>query len=185
MRFGTEMQQTFADLLRERSGKPGAELHLYALGIFTETFTSIVGENMRTVTSKATTKRFTPYRLALILAFAPALLLLWLVGALADGGDAPGLFFFGALAVLLVGTLAVRLRPRGMAWVLYATAFTQVVIAAFAMAAWGQYLELSILNGVFVVLWLGAAMLFRRTGEYGPPFGEEQILSEVSAHPQQ
>jgi hypothetical protein len=30
------------------------------------------------------------------------------------------------------------------------------------MIAWGQYLELSILNGFLMALWAGSALLFRR-----------------------
>jgi hypothetical protein len=102
------------------------------------------------------------YRLAAGIALAAAVLLLWMQGALATADDSPGLILFAVLAVGIIGVLLARFRPRGMAWALAATALAQTLVAVFAMMAWKQYLEISLLNGFFIALWVGSALLFSR-----------------------
>ena len=70
----------------------------------------------------------TSYRLAVGVALATVLLLLFGIGALGvigDGGPADRVYL-AVLAVLVVGSLLARFRPRGMALTLLATALTQV-----------------------------------------------------------
>lgn len=83
-------------------------------------------------------------------------------GALATEDDSPGLLFLGVLAVGITGAMIARLRPQGMACAMFATALAQAVVAVTAMTSWQQYLELPILNGFFIALWGGSALLFRR-----------------------
>jgi type IV secretory pathway TrbD component len=59
-------------------------------------------------------------------------------------------------------------RPRRMARALFATALAQALVAVIAMIAWKQYLELSILNGFFIALWIGSALLFRKAARVSP-----------------
>ena len=74
----------------------------------------------------------TSYRLAVAVALATVLLLLFGIGALGvigDGGPADRVYL-AVLAVLVVGSLLARFRPRGMALTLLATALTQVVVTS-------------------------------------------------------
>ena len=107
------------------------------------------------------------YRAALALALAPAFLLVWFYGAVAEPGDSPGPMLFAPVAVLIIGALVARFRPRGMTYALSATALAQALFAVIAMIAWGQYVEISLFNGFFIALWVGSAMLFRRATQHG------------------
>ena len=110
------------------------------------------------------------YRLGVGVALAAAILLVWLrigVGIIGRDGDPANVMYFGVLAVGFVGALIARLRARGMARALLATALAQAAVAAIALAAglgypWSGPLELTLLNGFFVALFLGSAWLFRR-----------------------
>ncbi|MEW6743973.1 MAG: hypothetical protein AB1486_14575 [Planctomycetota bacterium] len=104
----------------------------------------------------------TAYRVAVGIAVAAALLLVWMQGAVATADDSPGLIFLGVLVVGLIGTVIARFRPQGMARALFATALAQALVAVMAMIAWKQYVEISILNGFFIALWIGSALLFRK-----------------------
>lgn len=102
------------------------------------------------------------YRVAVGIAVAAALLLVWMHGAVATEDDSPGLMFFGVLVVGVIGAIIARFRPQGMARALFATALAQALVAVIAMIAWKQYVEILILNGFFIALWVGSALLFRR-----------------------
>jgi hypothetical protein len=110
------------------------------------------------------------YRGGVGVALVAALLLLWLslgVGIIGKDGDPANAMYFGVIAVGMVGVLAARFRPRGMARALIAMALVQSGIALFALIArlgepWSGPLELSLLNGFFVALCLGSAWLFRQ-----------------------
>jgi hypothetical protein len=108
------------------------------------------------------TSKSTAYWVAIGLAASAALVLLWLNAAVAEPGDSPGPLFFGVIAVLVIGSLIARFEPHRMAYALYATALAQMLVAVIAVAAWGQYVEILALNGFFVLLWVAAALLFRR-----------------------
>ncbi len=109
----------------------------------------------RTMTNSA-------YRVAVGIAVAAALLILWMHGAVSTEEDSPGLLFFGVLAVGIIGAIIARFRPQGMARALFATALAQALVAVIAMIAWAQYVEISILSGFFIALWIGSALLFRK-----------------------
>jgi hypothetical protein len=102
------------------------------------------------------------YRAAIGIAVAAALLILWMHGAVATEDDSPGLIFFGVLGVGVIGAVVARFRPQGMARALWGTAIAQASVAVIAMIAWGQYVEILILNGFFIALWVGSALLFRK-----------------------
>lgn len=110
----------------------------------------------------------TAYRVAVGIAVATALLLVWFNAAVGIVGDSPGPMFFGVVVVLIFGAVIARFRPQGMARALFATALAQALVAVIAMIAWGQYVEISILNGFFIALWIGSALLFRRTSAMDP-----------------
>jgi len=108
------------------------------------------------------------YRAGAGVAIATALLVLWMQAAVATEDDSPGFLLHGVLVVGLIGALIARFRPRGMARALFATALVQAMVAVIAMIAWKQYVEISILNGLFMALWIGSALLFRNAARVSP-----------------
>lgn len=107
------------------------------------------------------------YRVAVGIAVTAALLLVWMDLAVGTEDDnSAGLMYLGVL-VLGIGAIIARFRPQGMARALFATALAQALVAVIAMIAWEQYFELLILNGFFISLWVGSALLFRRASATG------------------
>jgi hypothetical protein len=110
------------------------------------------------------------YRSAVGVALAAAFILVWLslgVGIIGNDGDPANLMYFGVLAVGITGAIIARLQPHGMARALVATALAQALVAGVALIAglrlpWSGALELTLLNGFFVALFVGSAWLFRR-----------------------
>ncbi len=111
------------------------------------------------------------YRVAVGIAVAAALLVVWMHGAVATEDDSPGLIFFGVLVVGIIGAIIARFRPQGMARALFATALAQALVAVIAMIAWKQYVEILILSGFFIALWIGSALLFRKAARVSPESG--------------
>lgn len=119
----------------------------------------------------------TTFRWAVGVALGAAFLLVWMslgVGIIGADGDPANQMYFGVLAVGIVGACAARFRPAGMARALVATAVAQAVVGLIAIFGglgrpWSGPLELVLLNGFFVVLFLGSAWLFGRAapGEAG------------------
>lgn len=109
------------------------------------------------------------YRLAVGVAIVASLMLIWLslgVGIIGRDGDPANRMYFGVLAVGIFGSLFARFRPRGLSRTLIAMALAQTLVAAVALIArlghpWSGPLELLLLNGFFVALFLGSAWLFR------------------------
>ena len=101
-------------------------------------------------------------RAAVGVAVVAALLLVWMNGAVGTEDDSSGGLMFLGLLVLGIGAIIARFRSEGMARALFATALAQALVAVIAMIAWGQYFEFLILNGFFIALWVGSALLFRR-----------------------
>ena len=108
------------------------------------------------------------YRTAVAMTIGAALLPLWIYGALATADDSPGPIFLAPLVVAIIGATVARFRPQGMARALFVTALAQAVVAVIEIIAWGQYLELSILNAFFIALWVGSALLFRKAARLSP-----------------
>jgi hypothetical protein len=112
----------------------------------------------------------TAYRAALGVALAGAFILVWLsagVGIIGKDGDPANLMYLGVLAVGMIGAVMARLRPAGMARALLAMALAQALVAAMALIAglgspWSGPVELLLLNGFFVALFVGSAWLFRK-----------------------
>jgi hypothetical protein len=116
------------------------------------------------------------YRAAVGVALAAALLLVWVngaVGIVGTEGDDANLMYGGVLAVGVVGALIARFQPRGMARTLFATALAQASVAAIALIGGlgspeSGPLEIVVLNGFFVALFVGSALLFRKAARGGP-----------------
>ncbi|MCW8085568.1 hypothetical protein [Sabulicella glaciei] len=111
------------------------------------------------------------YRAALATALVTALGLSWItlaVGIIGSEDDPANLMYFGVLALGLLGAFMVRFRPGGMAHVLGVTAVAQAAAGIIALIAglgsgganWPGVVVL--FTGVFVLLWLASAWLFRR-----------------------
>jgi hypothetical protein len=89
------------------------------------------------------------------------------------------MMFFGVLLVGVVGAIIARLRPKGMARAMYATAFAQVLVAVIALAAnrglagpsWPW--DVLVLTGFFAALWLFSGRLFRKAARH--PLSDPQI----------
>jgi hypothetical protein len=118
------------------------------------------------------------YRAAAGVALAAALLLIWLtlaVGIIGEPSDVANVMYLGVFAVFVAGTIIARLRPRGMAHALCATALAQTLVAVTALfAGKAQSPASSVsgivgLNGFFVALFVGSAWLFRHAARRQTP----------------
>ena len=119
------------------------------------------------------------YRAAFGVALAAALILVWVTGAVGIIGseeDNANLMYFGVLAVGIVGAVVARFRPHGMARALFATAVAQALVAVIVLVfglglPWSPPVEILALNGFFVALFAGSAVLFRYAARGQNPAG--------------
>lgn len=110
-----------------------------------------------------------PYRIAVGIALVAAFLLSWLslgVGIVGRDADPANLMYFAVIAVGVISSIVARLKAQGMVYAMYATAITQVVVAAIAMiAGLGSALSNAwtflALNGIFLGLFIVSARLFK------------------------
>lgn len=108
------------------------------------------------------------YRAAVAAAVGGAFFLVWVnlaVGIIGDEGNPANLMYAGVLAVGVAGAFAARFKPRGLSLALAATALAQLAVAAITFVArlggsLDRPLQLWVLNGMFVALWLLSAGLF-------------------------
>lgn len=104
------------------------------------------------------------FRAGVAMAVVSGFLLLWMnlaVGIIGSESEPANLMFAGVLATAAIGSGLARLRARGMAWAMAATAVAQLLVAAIAGAArLGDPATLWLLTGFYCVLWLTAAALF-------------------------
>jgi hypothetical protein len=106
------------------------------------------------------------YRVAVGAALATALFLVWTniaVGIIGSEDNPINLMVYGVLTVFMIGALSVKFSPQGMVRVLLATALAQGLFAAIAMILvnFQDVVEILMVNGFFVVLWVGSGLLFR------------------------
>jgi hypothetical protein len=121
---------------------------------------------------RETKRRGTAYRAAVGVALAVAFLLAWVnlaVGIIGSEDNPANLMYIGVLAVGITGATIARFRPRGMARALFATALAQALAAVVALIfglglPWSPPVEILAVNGFFVVLFVGSALLFRYAG---------------------
>ncbi len=107
------------------------------------------------------------YRAGFGLATLTGFLTVWVnlaVGMLGDEGDPVNGMFVGVLLVAAVGALFARLKPRGMARAMAATALAQLLAAGVA-ALMGFEARDAILTACFALPWLVAALLFRKAAK--------------------
>ncbi len=121
----------------------------------------------------------TYYRLALAVTVATAFFLVLAIGALGiiGAGGRPDRIYVAVLAVLVAGTVVARLRPAGMALVLVATAFAQVLVTAAAFLAGlpqergASVVDIVGINAMYTVLFGLSAWLFRQAAGQTSPVG--------------
>lgn len=117
----------------------------------------------------------TPYRLGVGVAVAAGLLLVWAnlaVGLVGSEDNPANLLYGGVLAVALVGAVAARFRPLGMARAMFGAALVYVVVTLTALFAWPPAAAVAepmvnlpnvlVANAVFASLWVVAGWLFSR-----------------------
>ncbi len=116
------------------------------------------------------------YQTAVGIALAAAFLLVWMnlaVGIIGSEDNPVNLMYFGVLAIGILGATIARLRPQGMARALLATALAQALVPVIALiikkpqvtsveASMGVLGVLG-LNAFFVMMFIGSALLFRRS----------------------
>lgn len=116
-----------------------------------------------------------PYRLAVGVAVAAGLLLVWAnlaVGLVGNEHNPVNLLFGSVLVVALGGALVARFRPLGMSRAMFAAALTYAAVTALALFVWPpatanaepsvNFPNVLVANGVFAALWAVAGWLFRR-----------------------
>lgn len=113
------------------------------------------------------------YRAAVGVALAAALLLIWIngaVGIIGSENNPANLLYGGVLAVVLIGTILARLKPRLMARTVFATALAQSLVPVIALIIWTPLVTAGegpgifgvfVLNSFFVLMWVVSALLFR------------------------
>ncbi len=110
------------------------------------------------------------YKAAIAISVFGVLLLIWMslgIGIIGEDGNPTNLVYAGVVAIGLVGTILSRRKPVGMALTLFTMALAQAVIAIIAILLkagmpWSPPAELLGLNGIFIVLFTFAGILFRR-----------------------
>lgn len=106
------------------------------------------------------------YLVASAIAVGASFLTVWAnlaVGIIGSENNPVNDIFFGVIAVAFVGAVASRLRPRGLAWTMVATAVAQVAACLYAWLGGHGYVF--VFTGVMCVLWLTAAQLFRQAAD--------------------
>lgn len=109
------------------------------------------------------------YRAATALALATAFLLVWVngaVGIIGSDDNPANAMYAGVLIVGFIGAILARLRPDGMARTLLAMALAQLSVPVIALLVRGHdfapgVAQVFVLNAVFSLLFIGAALLFR------------------------
>ncbi len=108
------------------------------------------------------------YRAAVGLALGSAVLLGWVngaVGIIGSENNGANLMYGGVIVVGAIGAVIARFKPEGMARALLATALAQTLVASIALVGRlgspvSRPLEIVTINGFFVVLFVGSAVLF-------------------------
>ncbi|MBS1581608.1 MAG: hypothetical protein JST66_05330 [Bacteroidetes bacterium] len=115
------------------------------------------------------------FRWGALVALAAGLLLAWsnaAVGIVGAGANTANALYFAVLAIGLSGCWVAGFQAKGMSMALFATAVAQALVTGLAVLFnWGRSADpiasLLGINAFFVALWIGAALLFRRSAERG------------------
>ncbi len=116
----------------------------------------------------------TIHKAAIALAVGTSLILVWMnlaVGLIGSEDNPANLLYLAVLTTGIVGAGLSRFRPAGMSRALLATAIVQAIVPAVALAIWRPDISgegmvgVIFLNALFVLLFAGSALLFRRAHE--------------------
>jgi len=114
------------------------------------------------------------YKTAAAITAITALLLIWVNGAVgligSEDNDA-NLLYGAVIAVLFLGAIITGLKARGMSYVVFLAALTQLLVPLVAYMIWqpqvtGDFFRVIAVSSFFAVLWTGAGLLFRRASSY-------------------
>ena len=112
--------------------------------------------------------RNSAYRAGVAVALLAAFLLVWVnaaVGLIGSENNDINMAYLGVLAVGFIGAVIARFKPHGMSLALLAMAIAQGLIALVSLVAGvapaESAFEIIIVNGLFIVLFVGSAVLFR------------------------
>lgn len=108
------------------------------------------------------------YRAAVGVALGATFLLVWVnaaVGLIGSENNNANMMYGGVLAVGIVGAVIARFKPKGMARTMFGMALAQASVAVIALigdlgAPVSGPLEIVLVNGFFVTLYAGSALLF-------------------------
>ena len=89
------------------------------------------------------------------------------VGIIGSEDNEANLLYGGVIVVGAIGAVIARFKPEGMARALFATAFAQTLVAVIALVGrlgspYSGPLEIVTVNGFFVALFVGSAVLFSK-----------------------
>jgi hypothetical protein len=114
------------------------------------------------------------YRAAVGVAVAAALLLVWInlaVGIIGSENNPVNALYFLVVFIGIIGVGISRLRPRGMAWALFATALAQLLVPVIALLIGKSqagalqdppgFVGVLALNAFFAMLFVVSGLLFR------------------------
>jgi hypothetical protein len=110
------------------------------------------------------------YRAGFVLAIFACFLLVWInlaVGIIGSENNPANQMYLAVLGIVIVGAVAVRGRAKAMVAVTALAALAQLAIAAIALAGnlgadgLGWPRDVIGCTGIFVLLWMGSAGLFR------------------------
>jgi len=117
------------------------------------------------------------YRIAFDVGLLGVFLLGWVsgaVGIIGSENQPVNLMYWAVPAVLIIGSLISRFKPRGMAYTLFTAAIVQVLIPVVALTispevSWGNagVVGVFVFNSIFALLFFGSALLFRRASATG------------------
>ena len=122
-------------------------------------------------------KSETSYRFAAGIALGTAFLIVWMSVAAGligiEDDDPANMLYVGVLVLGFIGTLIARFKPLGMARALFATALAQALVGAIALRLpnTASSVQIVIVHGVFIALFLGSALLFRHAARANPAAG--------------
>ena len=175
--YGEEMARCFEDLCREELEDSGGGLGLAAL--WARTLPELLYTALK---ERSTMLARNAYRAAVGVALAAAFILVWMnlaVGVIGTEDDLANLMYVGVLTVGIIGAIIARFRPHEMARALFATGLAQALVAVIVLifglgSSWSGPGEILAVNGFFVALFVGSAMLFRHAGREQTPAGAGQ-----------
>ena len=92
------------------------------------------------------------------------------VGIIGSEGNEANLMYGGVIVVGAIGAVIARFKPAGMARALLTTALAQTLVALIALVGrmGSGPLEIVTINGFFVALFVGSAVLFWKAARGRP-----------------